>query len=492
MAKRKSKSNKSPSLARRVSVRLDGLVGIISPPAMARRQAARFAYDAVTHKRTHKSRSGQGGSGDKHLTHLTHGKLREIGRDLSRNNPLAKGLLQIERDGIVGSGVRVKSDTGDPALDKEMDQAWREEAIESPIDVTGRFNFNDCQRIGYLTYRRDGDYATILTDDGIQNVEGEQIGTPASLSGSGTKLYEIRNGVAVSKKTGRVIGYYIGQPDKWGWIRGDSYSMYDSDDVHHMFSTDRFSQSRGEPVLTSCIEYIDLLDEYFEAEAVAAKVQACFSMFISRRDEYDDGEFLPTTYNYPSGFDEDGNRIEKMEPGTIIYGKDGESASGIGMNRPGTMFTPFINGLLMLISRPLNLPLMLVTGDFSGASFMNARIAYQQVQERWKPEQNSILLPYASKIRLWKVQQWIDSGKFKFQEGIFGHSIWPRRWPYVDPFKEAKADEVELKNGTTSQTEICARKGLEFDEVVVQAGKDNALRKEADLLKEVESTTNGK
>ena len=492
MVRQRKKINNSKGLMRKLSVIFDGLVGIVSPEAMARRGIARFSYDAATAKRTHKSRTGQGGSGDKQLTTMTLGKLREIARDLSRNNAVALGLLQTQRDGIVGSGARVKSDTGDDGLNKEMDLAWKEEVIQSPIDITGRFNFNDCQRIGYLTYLRDGDYATILTDDGIQNIEGEQIGTPASLSGSGSKLYEVRNGVAVSKQTGRVVGYYIGQPDKWGWIRGDSYRMYNSDDVHHMFSTDRFSQSRGAPVLTSAIEYIDLLDEYFEAEAVAAKVQACFSMFVSRRDEYEDGEFLPTAYDYPSGFDENGNRIEKMEPGTIIYGKDGESASGIGMNRPGAMFTPFINGLLMLISRPLTLPLILVTGDFSGATFMNIRVAYQQAQERWKPEQNSTLLPYARKIRMWKVQQWIDSGKFKFQEGIFGHTIWPRRWPYVDPFKEAKADEVELRNGTTSQTEICERKGLEFEKVVVQAGIDNKARIDNSLLKEVESTTDAK
>ena len=468
----------SVSILRRASEGLDGVVEVFSPKAAYRRKACRLAYDAVDGSRTRKKRYGMGGSADKHLTPLTLGKLRETARDMSRNNPLANGLLKLERDGVVGSGVLVKSDTGDDALNKELDAVWKEEMIEGPCDVTGQFNFQKCTREAYLSYRRDGDFNTILTDDGLQNIEGEQMGTPSG--GKTAKHYEIRNGVAVSKRSGRVIGYYIGQPDRWGYIRGESYRMFKKEHVHHMFNPERFSQSRGAPAITSSIDWIDKLCDYMDAELVAAKVQACFTMFISRKNDYGDGDFESpesTDGSEPTGEDKDGNRIEKLQPGTILYGEDGEDATGIGMNRPGAMFEPFVNRMLMMIGRPLCMPLILITGDFSGATFMNTRIAYQKVQDMWMPEQDTILKPYARKVRIWKIQQLIDRGVFKYRDGIFGHVVRCRRWPYVDPVKEAQGDKIELANGTTNQTLICARKGIEFEDVAAQGGKDKALLK---------------
>lgn len=462
---------------------VDGVVEIFSPKAAARRKAFRMAYDAVDGSRTRKKRYGLGGSGDKHLTALTLGKLREAARDMSRNNPLARGLLKIERDGIVGPGVIVKSNTGDDVLDAELDAAWKEEMINSPCDVTGQFNFHKCLRTGFLSYRRDGDFAGILTDDGLQNIEGDQIGTPTS--GKKPAHYEIKNGVAVSKRTGRVLGYYIGKPDRWGYIQDSSYRMYKKEDVHHMFNPDRFSLSRGEPALTASIDWIDKICDSHDAVLVNLKVQACFTMFVARSNDYGDLDFEApeaTDGSSSTGEDGQGNRLEKMEPGTILYGADGESAQGIGMNNPSAQFDSFMKSMLMMAARPLCMPMILVTGDFSGATFMNTRIAYQKVQDMWEPEQNDTLVPFARKLRMWKVAQWIEQGRFPNKAGIFGHVVRCRRWPYVDPYKEAMGDKVELANGTTNQTLICARKGLEFDEVAAQGGRDKALLKTQGIL----------
>ena len=77
----------------------------------------------------------------------------------------------------------------------------------------------------------------------------------------------------------------------------------------------------------------------------------------------------------------------------------GEDAKAIAAQRPNSEFDPFILRCLMFICRPMCMPLMLATLDYSGATFMNARIAYQ----------------------------------------------------------EAMADKVDLENGTNTRTAICAR-----------------------------------
>jgi len=200
-------------------------------------------------------------------------------------------------------------------------------------------------------------------------------------------------------------------------------------------------------------------------------------MFVTQ--EYPE---MPTAYaggSTSSGEDKDGNRLEKLEPGTIMYGEPGEKAEGIGQTRPGSLFDPFVRRMLTFVGRPMCMPLMLITLDFSGATFMNARIAYQKVQDAWMREQNWVVKPFASRVWRWKIEQLIAAGEFKASAGIFRHEVICKRWPYVDPFKEAKADETQLKNGTTTRKIICARQGHDFGDVNADLAAEEKLRKES-------------
>jgi len=404
--------------------------------------------------------------------------LREIARDQCRNNPLAKGLLKTERDGVVGTGPKMQARTSDEKFNIDAEQAFKETMIDVPCDTTGRFNFNKLIRTGYLSYRRDGDMAFIFTDSGIQPVEGDQIGTPA-----GKKLaknFDVINGVAYTKKTGRVLGYYIGKPNKWGYIQQGNWKNYKAENVHHVFNPDRFSSSRGEPALTQASKYLDYLMDYYDAELVAAKVNACFSVFIAQKDSD-----VPDAYTggiSSTGTDTDGNRLEKVEPGTIMYGKPGEGAQGLGQVRPGGVFDTFVLRTLMVIGRSMCMPLMLVTLDYSGATFMNARLAYQKAQEAWSAEQGEVVKLLAARIWRWKIASLIASGELKGAPvNWYRHEVICNRWPYVDPFKESKADEQQLKNGTTTRTAICARQGTDFEEVAQKLADEKKTIEEIGL-----------
>ena len=301
------------------------------------------------------------------------------------------------------------------------------------------------------------------------------------------KHYNIISGVASAKRGGKVVGYYIGKPDKWGFIQPGSSKMYKASAVYHMFNPDRFSFSRGEPALTSAIDAIDKITGYIDAELVAARVNACFTVFISRK-----GGEAPEGYTFgtePSGTNEEGTRHEKINPGTIMYGEEGESATGIGQVRPGALFDPFVNRMLSIIGRPLLMPLMLVTLDFTGATFMNTRIAYQKVQEAWENEQNLVVKPFVSRTWRYFINRAIVRGDLKgYPEHPTRHEVTCKRWPYVDPFKEANADKIQLLNKTTNRTIICARQGREFSDVAEQMAEENEKLKGLGIAAEPEKT----
>jgi len=456
----------------------DNLVSVVSPKAAYKRAAFRAAYEAIDKHRTRKKRYTGGGTGDSILGETKLAELREIARDMSRNNGIAVGLLRTERDSVVGPGPKIQARSSDNEWNIAAERAWTETMLERPCDVTGRFSFFKLLRTMYLSYRRDGDAAIIFTEDGLQAVEGDQIGTPHA--GIDSEFFEVINGVAYSKKTKRLIGYYIGRPNKWGYIQADSWKKYPAAQVHHLFNPERVSFSRGEPALTSSFKYLDYLTEYIDAELVAAKVNACFSVFVAKK-EMD----VPEAYTggiSSSGYDKDDNRLEKVEPGTIMYGEPGEMASGIGQVRPGQLFDPFTLRILTFIGRPLCIPLMLITLDFSGSTFMNARIAYQKAQETWEGEQADVVTPFASRVWLWQISRLIEAGELKPAPDDWArHEVMCRRWPYVDPFKEAKADEQQIKNATTTRAAICARQGSEFPDVLEQLGHESELLAEAGL-----------
>jgi len=481
---RKNRSKSKTTLAQK----FDGLFLAISPKMALKRKQYQFAYDALDKTRTRRKRIGTGGTADQQLTYSALYQLREISRELMRNNAVVKGLLKTERDGLIGSGVQMQARTDDDKWNQTAEDLWREEMIDQPCDITGRFNFNQYLRIYFLSYRRDGDAATIFIDnDTLQMIEGDQIGTPRLISSP--QNFSICNGVAVSKLTKRVIGYYIGQPGEHGYIQPTSYRSYIADQVHLMFDPERCSQSRGEPILTASIDKIDKLDKFIDAELVAACVNACFSMFISRKDTMIEGPNEYTGGISTTGETEDGEKLEKIGAGTVLYGRDGETAVGIGQSRPGAMFDPFVSKMLMIIGRPLLMPLMLTTGDFSGATYMNTRVAYQKVQESWTAEQDNRVKPFCSRVWRRKVDSWIESRLLSDRSDKYRHEVICKRWPYVDPLKEITAKVKAVELGSSTLLDIISEQAGDYETIKKQRFKEAADFKELKPEPEIKTKT---
>jgi len=446
----------------KLSEKLDDYAAVISPRWAYRRRAFRFGYEVLDRSRQRKKRSGISGTGDSQLTAERLARLRDICEDLARNNPLVKGILRRLATKVVGTSTKIQARTADAGWNAEAERLFKAEMVERPCDVTGRFGIQKYLKTLYQSYATAGDIFTIFTDDGLQAVEGCQVGTPYGRKDA--KNYDRINGIAVSKKTKKVIGYYVGVPNRWGYIKNEDVKMYPAGAVHHSFSPDRFSCSRGEPALVSAVDTIDKLFGYIDAELVAAKINACFPMMITTRDA--EGKNPAYTGGISStGKDADDRTLVKIDPGMIWEGDPGEEAKAIGAARPAQAFDNFVLRILMLIGNPVNLPLMLVTGDYSGATFMNSRVAYQEARDTWADEQELVIKPFLHRVWLWKVSQWIARKKLTERDDWALHEIQCKRWPYVDPYKESMADKQQLANGTTTRTDICARQGDDFRDV---------------------------
>ncbi len=474
---------KRESFFKRASLRLDSFVGMFSPRAALGRSQYRFAYEALDKHRLRTKRTATRLGGDQQLSEQNLDKLREICRDLGANNPLVKGIYRKLATAIVGTLTRIQARSSDEGWNKGAEDYWKAEMVDKPCEITGRFGFHQLLWMQYYHKLRDGDTFQLFLRDTLQAVMGEQCGTP--WGGKAPKLnpkyYDLTNGVAVSKKTKKVIGYYIGRPNKWGYIEADSWKQYKSDRVHHMFGPERFDQSRGEPILTPSVTYIDHLFGYVNAELVAAKVNACFPLIAKTMEGNSMGGPLGqiVTSGGTDKKDDYERPLSRMEPGQIWEGIPGEELSALGAARPARAFDSFTMRAMAIIGCPVGMPLMLISGDFSGATFMNSRFAFGQARDFYINEQELCVKPQVRKTWRWKMLQGIESKELSpAPEDWSQHEIFMKRWPYVDPFKESKADEQQLKNGTTTRTIICARQGLDFADIVEQRATEDKLLKD--------------
>jgi capsid protein len=357
----------------------DNFIGIFSPKRKYNRLAYRFAYDILDKNRLRKKRTYGPRGGDQDLNEHTLDELRQIARDLSTNNPLIKGLFRKLATNIVGTSTRIQARTDDAGWNAAAEQAVKEEMVENACDVTGRFNFHGLVKKCYYRYGIDGDIFIVITADGPQVFQGECCGTPyGKVAVESPDFYDIINGIAYSRQTSRILGYYIGKANKWGYIQPDSYRKYPAEIVHHMVNPERFDHSRGEPMLTSAVNIIDQLFGYIDAELVAAKINACFPLKVKTQTGSGmTGNLGTSVSTQGTNAEDDYNRtIVRLEPGQIWEGEIGDDLDVLGAARPPAAFDPFVMRMFMLIGNPLCLPLMLTTGDFSHATFMNARFAY--------------------------------------------------------------------------------------------------------------------
>jgi lambda family phage portal protein len=451
------------------------LAGPIALPFQkAQLSRAKFsaAYEAIDKTRLRKKRTSTAGPEDRYLNTASLNGLRDIHRDLDRNNPIIEGLFTMEVDEIIGEGPVLQAKSGDKDWDKEAEKLWREEMVEQPMDRSGRFTFPEFLGLQFMSYRRDGDCMTQFHEDTLEGIEADLVGTP--YGGANLTHSVVTNGIAFSKSTGKRVGYYVGRPDTSGYfIKPENFRLVPEDQIHQMSMVRRFTQSRGRPCLTSSIKYVDMLDKFIDAEQVAAVINACFSAYITRTDTANDPNAYKNGVAPQTGKDPaTGVLHEKMQPGMIERLLPGEEIKGVGMERPGAMFDPFVTRMLSMIGRPMCIPLMLILLDFSGATFMNARIAYQQAQKHWKRQQAWVIRPYVSRVWLWFIARKIASGQLKDIPGAKLHKVLLNRWPYVDPLKEALANKQELASKTTTVRAILAGKGIDYEDQKAQVAKE--------------------
>lgn len=482
---------------------IDRAVGVVAPRAAIKRMAARRALGALNsaYRGAEGGRlrggwlAGQGSADGDILPELA--TLRERSRDLIRNDGHAAGIMGTIAANVVGTGIRPQcmidyrtlgiSEQDADELKRIAERHWQDWAMSRAADAGDRHTFYALQRLFIAQQAENGDALALIRMKprrwtpyqlALSLVEADRLESPA-----GTPLNsEIRGGVEVGRD-GEPIAYHIRARHPGDYtIPAVAYQdkierIVARDDagrlrVLHGYDAKRAGQTRGVPWLTPVMSLFKDLMDYREAELVAARVGACFAMFIKKTDPY------AAAIGASDAPDSQGRRIESLEPGIIERLGDGEEPFSFTPNRPNSAFDQFIERLLRTIAAAVDLPYELVAKDFSKVNYSSARAALLEARRRFRMEQQALSVTFCQPVWEWFLEELFVTGKWPVGDFYERRAEYVRcrwispGWEWVDPQKEVNASVIALKNNLSTLADELGARGRDPEETIEQRASE--------------------
>ena len=403
-------------------------------------------------------------------------KLRELSRDLRRNNGWAKRGIQVISANTVGWGISARASGKDKGASARAQAVWKAWAETTECDYDGRVPFTGLQRLVMDTIVESGE-ALILkeaansTDDlsvpiRVRVLEPDylDVSRNGEVAGGG----QIIQGIELDGR-GRRVAYWIYEqhPGSMGgygsYAKSFTSNRVQAKDVIHVYQVDRPGQMRGVPWLTSAIAKLNDFDDYDDAKLMQAKVAALFGAFVT--DPQGDPSALGEE-------DSDDETLETLEPGQIEYLPPGREITF--PNPPGTGdHGGFSETQLRRIAASLGVTYEDLTMDYSKVNFSSARMArlshWQNIHDwRW----NMLIPQFCEGVWGWvmgmaaELEGWEETPRAQWA---------PPPMPMLSPEKEGLAYQRLIRTGAMTLPQVIRELGEDFDSHMAEYAESNAL-----------------
>lgn len=402
------------------------------------------------------------GSADDQLSSWELQELRELSRELERDNPIVSAAFDRMEDLVIGDGVNIQVQSKSTRWAQRAEQLWAD-WWGSEADHTRRFVGADLDRITFRSVIRDGDvFVHQRTSDGeILLIEGDRV-----RSDSIGKRTDWVDGVRVTK-SGRALSYNIVNDDDRSEVKVSAKKML------HIARRERISQTRGLPILASCATTFDDIDAYVEACIIGSRTSVAHAVAITKDSDPEDSEASSTTER-------------AIEAGGIIELQPGEDIKNVGSTAQMTEFSAFMTKMMRLAGLKLGLSLEILSLDFSQTNFSSARASIQLVRRAMNRYHNMMLSYLYRPLFTWKVDQWVREGKLPTPRSRWTINALPPKELSVDPLKEATANKMLARTFSTHR-DVALGYGRDLDEVLNQRSVE--IQRAEEIAEEIRKTT---
>lgn len=427
--------------------------------------------------------------------------LRARSRNLAANNEHGRRFLSLVAANVVGRAhpklqVRALRDQANPNKATTLDKPAND-AIEThwdrwgrTCDITGRhMDFAHLLRTVMKSVARDGEALIRRVQNkrlpygiALQLLEADRLDESFNLRLDNGNT--VRQGVEIDG-TGRAIAYYIrtAHPGEAYATVPNKIERVPAGEMIHLFLAERAEQVRGVPWMHAIILRAAQLHEFEESAVIAARIGA------SKIAALEHAEDAPDAIDQMADGKVGGIPQMSIQAGEMFDLPPGTKLSSWNPEYPHANFESFLKACLRGLAAGLDVADHNLTGDMSGVNYSSARIAELSERETWMILQDWLIASLVRPV----YQEWLAysllagaitfdlTGKAlpaeRFEKFYNASRFQGRRWKWVDPAKEADANEKQLANQLTSRTRLAAEQGEEFDDIL------DELRAEADMIK---------
>jgi len=416
--------------------------------------------------------------------------IRQRSRQLTMDSSIVAGLYDTLATYTVGTGL-VPEPTPDAeflGMTSDDVKKWKNNVLrywkafaETPgCDVYHRDNFYELTQLICRTSDESGDcFITMPRFERrnfpfalkIQTVEADCVSDPDAVERidherDGNDIY---GGVEISK-WGNIVGYwfYTGHPLAKRRPRAYNYNdinyprwifipAYGAEtglpNVLHIMKSLRPGQRRGLPIIASVVELALTLDRYMKAEAIAAQIQALFTLVVtSETPDAAAGEMEEMEGEEGQRLTDGNENLISLGNGIVQYAKPGEKVEAVNPSRPTTSFAPFMQmALQMMGASTIPAELLLQKFDQSYSAIKGAvNMASTKFKIRRKGLVNDYCQPvYAAFMDEAVLRGWIEAPGY-FDDPIKRLSYQQCKWSGIG------MPQVDLKDAVAAAKDMIA------------------------------------
>lgn len=439
--------------------------------------------------------------------------LRNRSREMERDNPLTGRWLTLLENNVIGAhGVRLQMKIKDPDrvapggkiipgqpdnfANIAIEQHWKEWGRKRWIPGQGKMawcsfdgslSWLKIQKLALRSAKRDGSCFIRLYVDPEHNPYGLSLRMQEADYLDVRYSANLKNGNKVrmgieKNPNGRTVAWHLfkhhpGDRLNWSSYNTMSRERVPADQIIHLYDPKRIEQCEGVPANHAVLIRMKMLEGYDEAELVAARVAANKAGFFVR--------------SIPDGLEpsleqlEDGTGIMDSEPGEFQDLPMGVDFKPWDPTHPNSGYGDFSKSAKRDIAAGLNISYNSLGNDLEGVNFSSIRAGVLEDREQFMSEQNWLIEELISPVFEYWLQIALLAEAITLPNGsplpatkydkFNAPSHIARRWPWVDPQKDVKANLLQIENGLKSRRAIISETGGDISDVFAEMEADNQL-----------------
>ena len=159
-----------------------------------------------------------------------------------------------------------------------------------------------------------------------------------------------------------------------------------------------------------------------------------------------------------------------MEPGKFTIAPEGWTMKQLTPSHPSNMAADFMKAVNRSEANGLDVAYNDFANDLEGVSFSSIRSGTLSERESWKIDQRRMIQHVCKPIVAAWLEQYLVVGLSNLPlskyDKFHAFSWAPRRWDWVDPMRDIKADREAIEMHVMSPQEVIRDKGRDPDEVL--------------------------